>query len=142
MTHPIPPGTRDVLPDEMRELRALTERMRSAFEEAGYGEVWTPALEYEQVLRTGDDRAAGAGYRLFDEHGEVLALRSDMTIPIARVVATRYAGAEPPFRLTYFAHAYRAPARGAGELPGLLQGGIELIGVDAPAGEAEVVALV
>ena len=28
MTHPIPPGTRDVLPDEMRELRAITERMR------------------------------------------------------------------------------------------------------------------
>ena len=142
MIHPIPPGTRDVLPEEMRELRVLTERLRGAFEQAGYGEVWTPALEYEDVLRTGDDRSAGAGYRLFDEHGEVLALRSDMTIPIARLVATRLAEQEPPFRLSYFAHAYRAPARGAGELREFLQGGIELIGVDAPAGEAEVVALV
>ena len=51
MIHPIPPGTRDVLPTEMRELRALTERLRGAFEQAGYGEVWTPALEYEDVLR-------------------------------------------------------------------------------------------
>ena len=86
--HPIPPGTRDVLPDEMRELRAISSALRATFEGAGYGEVRTPALEYEEVLRRGDERAAGAGYRLFDEQGEVLALRSDMTIPIARVVAT------------------------------------------------------
>src|ERR671922_365881 len=107
MTHPIPPGTRDVLPDEMRELRRLTESLRGALERAGYGEVWTPALEYEDVLRRGDERAAGAGYRLFDEHGQVLVLRSDMTIPIARVVASRYDHAEPPYRLCYFGNAYR-----------------------------------
>jgi ATP phosphoribosyltransferase regulatory subunit len=141
MTHRIPPGTRDVLPDEMRELRALTDRLRAAFERGGYGEVWTPSLEYEEVLRRGDDRAAGAGYRLFDEHGEVLALRSDMTIPIARVVATRYGEAEPPFRMCYFGHAYRAVERGTGQLREFLQGGIELIGAPAPEGDAEVVAL-
>src|SRR5829696_5240065 len=104
--HPIPPGTRDVLPDEMRELRQLEDGMRGAFAEAGYGEVWTPALEYEEVLRKADERAADAGYRLFDEHGKVLALRSDMTIPIARVVASRLREQEPPFRLSCFAHAY------------------------------------
>ncbi len=140
MTHPIPQGTRDVLPDEMRELRALSDRMRGCFERDGYGEVWTPALEYEEVMRTGDDRAAGAGYRLFDETGQVLALRSDMTIPIARVVATRYASAEPPFRLCYFGHAYRAAERGAGQPREFLQGGIELIGVPGAAGDAEVLA--
>jgi ATP phosphoribosyltransferase regulatory subunit HisZ len=124
MIHPIPPGTRDVLPDEMRELRALSERLRGAFEGAGYSEVWTPALEYEDVLRTGDERSAGAGYRLFDEHGEVLALRSDTTIPIARVVASRLADAEPPFRLCYFGHAYRAAERGAGQPREFLQAGV------------------
>jgi ATP phosphoribosyltransferase regulatory subunit len=140
MTHPIPPGTRDVLPDELRELRALSERLRATFEGAGYGELWTPALEYEDVLRTGDERAAGAGYRLFDEHGQVLALRSDMTIPIARVVAGRYSEADPPLRFCYFAHAYRAAAPGVSSE--FLQGGVELIGVPAPEGDAEVVALV
>jgi ATP phosphoribosyltransferase regulatory subunit len=141
MTHPIPQGTRDVLPDEMRELRALSDRMRASFEQAGYGEVWTPALEYEEVLRTGDDRAAGAGYRLFDETGQVLALRSDMTIPIARMIATRYRDAEPPFRFCYFAHAYRAMDRGAGQPREFLQGGLELVGVPGAAGDAEVLAL-
>ncbi len=60
MNHPIPSGTRDVLPDEMRELRAIADAARRVFEEAGYGEISTPALEYEEVL----DRAGGeaSGY--------------------------------------------------------------------------------
>jgi ATP phosphoribosyltransferase regulatory subunit len=141
VTHQIPPGTRDVLPDEMRELRAISTRMRSAFEAAGYGEVHTPALEYEELLRRGEERAAGARYRTFDEQGDVLALRSDMTIPIARVVASRYGEAAPPLRFCYFAHAWRAVDRGVGEPREFLQGGLELIGVPGPEGEAEVLAL-
>jgi ATP phosphoribosyltransferase regulatory subunit len=141
MTHPIPPGTRDVLPEEMRELRALGDRMRAAFDDAGYGEVHTPALEYEDVLLRGDARAAGARYRTFDEQGAVLALRSDMTIPIARVVAGRYADAEPPLRFSYIARAWRATDRGVGEPREFLQAGIELIGVPGAEGEAEVVGL-
>jgi ATP phosphoribosyltransferase regulatory subunit len=137
----IPPGTRDVLPDEMRELRAISTRMRSVFEDAGYGEVHTPALEYEEVLRRGEEHAAGARYRTFDERGDVLALRSDLTIPIARVVGTRYADAEPPLRFCCFAHTWRAVERGAGEPREFLQGDLELIGVPGPEGDTEVVAL-
>ena len=141
MIHPIPPGTRDVLPDEMRELRALTARLREIYESAGFGEVRTPALEYEDVLRQGDERAASAPYRLFDEHGRVLVLRSDMTIPIARLVASRYREAEPPLRFSYFQHAYRAPDRGRTSAE-FLQGGVELIGASGPEGEVEVLTLV
>lgn len=141
MIHPIPPGTRDVLPDEMRELRAISRGLRRTFEGAGYGEVWTPSLEYEEVLRTGDANAAGAGFRTFDEQGHVLVLRSDMTIPVARVVATRYPEAEGPLRLCYFAHAYRAAERGTGQQREFLQGGIELVGVEGAEGEAEVIGL-
>jgi ATP phosphoribosyltransferase regulatory subunit len=142
MIHPVPSGTRDVLPDEMRELRALTQRLYSVWGEAGYGEVWTPTLEYEEVLQRGDTRAAGAGFRTFDDHGNVLALRSDMTIPIARLVANRYEHVEPPIRLCYFAHAYRMVKVRSGQPREFLQGGLELIGVPAPHGDAEVIALV
>jgi ATP phosphoribosyltransferase regulatory subunit len=140
MIHPIPPGTRDVLPDEMRELRVIAARLRELFEGAGYGEVRTPALEYEDVLRRGDERAASAPFRLFDDEGRVLVLRSDMTIPIARLVASRYADAEPPLKFCYFQHAYRAPERGRTSAE-FLQGGVELIGVPGAAGEVEVLAL-
>jgi ATP phosphoribosyltransferase regulatory subunit len=140
--HPLPTGTRDVLPDEARELRLLTDRVRGVFEASGYGEVQTPALEYEEVLRRGDDHAAGAAFRLFDDQGRVLVLRADGTIPIARLVANRYADAPLPLRLTYFAHAYRAVERGAAQAREFLQAGLELIGVAAPEGDAEVVAVV
>ncbi|HEX8065143.1 MAG TPA: ATP phosphoribosyltransferase regulatory subunit [Thermoleophilaceae bacterium] len=142
MIHPLPPGTRDVLPEEMRELRAITLSLSDAFGRAGYGEVWTPAIEYEDVLRLGDESAGGAAFRLFDERGHVLALRSDPTIPIARLVASRYEGVEDPLRLSYFAHAYRAVASGSGQSREFLQGGIELIGVPGAEGDAEVIALV
>src|SRR5919106_6416877 len=141
MSQSIPPGTRDVLPEEMRELREISSRMRETFEAAGYGEVHTPALEYEEVLRRGEEHAAGARYRTFDEQGDVLALGSDMTIPIARVVATRYRTVDPPLRFCYFARAWRATDRGVGEPREFLQGGLELIGVPGAEGEAEVVAL-
>ena len=136
--YPIPTGTRDILPDEMRELRQLSSALLDTFQRFGYGEVSTPTMEYEDVLVQGDERAAGASYRLFDEHGQVLALRSDMTIPIARLVATRFADAEPPFRFCYLSHAYRAVRPQRGQQREFLQAGIELIGADAPQGTVEV----
>jgi ATP phosphoribosyltransferase regulatory subunit len=138
MTFLIPPGTRDILPDEMRELRELSGALLRTFERFGYGEVWTPTMEYEDVLVQGDERAAGASYRLFDEHGQVLALRPDMTIPIGRLVATRYTHAEPPLRFCYVSHAYRAVRPQRGQQREFLQAGVELIGAEAPEGTGEV----
>ena len=135
----IPPGTRDVLPDEMRELRRLEAALSDAFERFGYGEVATPTIEYDEVLARGDDRGAPTAYRFFDESGELLAMRSDMTIPIARLAATRFAGAEPPFRLCYIARAYRAIRPQRGQMREFSQAGVELIGAEAPEGTAEVV---
>ncbi len=137
MVDRIPSGTRDVLPDEMRELRAMTDRIRGVFERAGYGEVYTPALEYEGTFVRAELTATRPAYRLFDEHGDVLVLRSDMTIPIARLVATRYARAKPPLRFCYLAHAYRGVRPAQGQSRELLQAGVELVGSAAPDGTAE-----
>jgi len=139
MIHPIPPGTRDVLPDEMRELRRLHLAMIEVFEDRGYGEVSTPAIEYDEVLARGDGRTAASAYRFFDERGDLLALRSDMTVPIARLVASRYAGAEMPLRLCYLANAFRAVRPQRGQMREFAQAGVELIGAPAPEGTAEVV---
>jgi ATP phosphoribosyltransferase regulatory subunit len=139
MIHPIPPGTRDILPDEMRELRRLHLALIEVFESRGYGEVSTPAIEYDEVLARGDGRTADSAYRFFDERGDLLALRSDMTIPIARLVASRYVSAEPPLRLCYLANAYRAVRPQRGQMREFAQAGVELIGMPAPQGTAEVV---
>ncbi|MEA2169563.1 MAG: phosphoribosyltransferase regulatory subunit [Solirubrobacteraceae bacterium] len=135
--HPIPSGTRDVLPDEMRELRAITAAIAAVFDDAGYGEVYTPALEHEETLRTGDDAAGRAAYRVFDASGQVMVLRSDMTIPLARVVATRYGDVEPPLRLCYLQRAYRAVRSHRGESREQLQAGLELHGAPGTPGTVE-----
>jgi ATP phosphoribosyltransferase regulatory subunit len=137
MIHPIPSGTRDVLPDETREVRAITDTLREVFERDGYGEVYTPTLEYEAVLARADMDEVSPAYRLFDESGNVLVLRSDMTVPMARVVATRYPNSEPPLRFFYLAHCYRGVRPQRGQPRELLQAGIELIGSPAPHGTAE-----
>ena len=136
MIHPIPSGTRDVLPDEMRELRAITETLRGVFETHGYGEVYTPAIEYENVSAVASGGELPA-YRVFDDHGEVLALRVDMTVPIARLVGTRYPTADPPLRFCYIAHAYRAVPRTAGRCASSSRPGSSWSARPGPAGTAE-----
>jgi ATP phosphoribosyltransferase regulatory subunit len=139
MIHPIPPGTRDVLPDEMRQLRTLKAALIDVFETRSFGEVATPTLEYDRVLSRGGGRAHGAAYRFFDEGGDLLALRAEMTVPIARLVATRYAGARPPHRFCYIAGAYRAVSPQRGEMREFLQAGVELIGAAGDDGTVEVI---
>jgi ATP phosphoribosyltransferase regulatory subunit len=139
MIHPIPPGTRDILPEEMRELRRLHLALVEVFENRDYGEVATPAIEYDEVLARGDGRTAASAYRFFDESGDLLALRSDMTVPIARLVASRYADAEPPLRFCYLANAFRAVRPQRGQMREFAQAGVELIGAPAPAGTVEIV---
>jgi ATP phosphoribosyltransferase regulatory subunit len=141
MTHPIPPGTRDILPAEMRELRTIETNLHDLFEARGYGEVSTPTIEFHDVLARGDARMMDSAYRFFDPEGDQLALRSDMTVPIARLAADRFADAEPPFRLHYIGSAYRAVRPQRGQMREFRQAGVELIGEDAPGGTAELVEL-
>ncbi len=136
MNYRIPSGTRDILPDEQRELRAIESALLRTFDDFGYGEVSTPAVEYEETLRAGGVGALPS-YRVLDDHGESLALRADMTVPIARVVATRYGTAEPPLRFCYIANAYRAVRPHRGQMREFLQAGIELVGAPGAQGTAE-----
>jgi len=138
MIHPIPPGTRDVLPDEMRELRRLKAALIEVFEARGYGEVATPAMEYDEVMARADGPARSS-YRFFDGSGELLTLRSDMTVPIARLVATRFATAEPPLRFSYLASGYRAVRPQRGQMREFVQAGVELIGASPEEGAVEVI---
>ena len=139
MRHPIPPGTRDILPDEMRELRELQATLTGVFESRGYGQVATPTLEYDEVLAQGEGRGGTAAYRFFDERGELLALRSDMTIPIARLAASRYPDAEPPLRFSYVGNAYRVVRPQRAQVRQFMHAGVELLGAGAPDGTAEVI---
>lgn len=138
---PIPTATRDVLPAEAGEIRFLEAAIRRVFAGFGYGEVMTPTLELEAAIETAGEQRFGRSFRLFDERGEVLMLRPEMTTPIARLVATRMADREPPFRLCYFANSFRPTKAQRGRQSEFFQAGLELVGSDSPAVDAEVLAV-
>lgn len=137
----LPAGSRDILPDEARALRAITAALAGVFEEAGYGEVITPTLEYADVLARGDIGEVKPGYRFNDEGGSWLALRSDMTVPLARVAATRFPSASGPLRFWYSQTAYRPIPALQGRSREAIQAGIELFGVAGTEGDREILTL-
>ena len=130
-----------MLPAEAAELRRLTDAIRGVFDTFGYGEVRTPTLELETVMETAGEQRFRRSFRLFDERGEVLMLRPEMTTPIARLAATKLADREPPFRLCYFANSFRPTAPQRGRRSEFRQAGLELIGEDSPAADAEALAV-
>lgn len=140
-TIPVPTGTRDVLPEEMAELREVCASALRTFTAAGYGEVATPALEFESSMQRGGASLLESAYRVADRDGQVLTLRFDSTVPIARLAATRYADDQPPLRFCYQQEVYRVVEPKRAQSRQFLQLGVELLGAEAPSGDAEVIEL-
>ena len=137
----IPEGMRDVLPPETQRLRAVEDGLRARFAAYGYGEVRTPWLEFADTLEAAEDDTLAAGYRLHDEQGHELMVRTDMTVPVARMAADRCDDEPLPLRFSYVAPCIRpwAPQRGQdGEFQ---QAGLELLGLDSAEADAECVVL-
>ncbi len=136
-----PRGFRDVLPQEAAERTAISEALARVFEAWGYGPVETPVAEELAVLEAGAGSLRGTAFRLFDSDGRLLALRPEMTVPIARLVASRLADARGPHRMRYLADVFREQASLRGQARQFTQAGVELIGASGPAADAEMVAL-
>lgn len=139
----LPAGVRDQTTEEVAVRRRLEGRLREVFARWGYAEVATPTLEYLDTFLQG--AGPGIGDRLLklvDSGGEVLALRPEMTVPLARFASTRLlpAGAGP-LRLAYVAPMFRGQERGSGQLREFTQAGVELIGDGSLRADVEVIAL-
>ena len=92
-----PNGFRDFMPKEARRRERLNCQIQSLFEERGYAPIETPTLEYMRVMDQGG-HVPGNPIKLFDAAGDLLAMRPDVTLQIARMCATRLADQEGPFR--------------------------------------------
>lgn len=139
----VPEGMRDLLPGEAQRRAALEGALREEFRRWGYREVVTPMLEFLETFLQG----AGAGiqdrmFKIVDSRGELLALRPEMTVPIARLAATRLlqAGVRP-LRVAYVAPVFRGQDAGQGRLREFTQAGVELLGDGSADADAEVIAL-
>lgn len=138
----LPSGVRDFLFEEARTRRWVENMLAGVFEEWGYREVITPTLEYLETVLTGTGTALHDEiYKLIDRQGRILALRPDMTTPVARLAATRLSGLGVPLRLYYRGSIFRFRPLQKGHPHEMQQAGIELIGVNNPAADAEVIAV-
>ncbi len=138
----IPYGTKDFLPREASRKRTVENALAGLFARWGYDEVVTPTFEYLETLTVGvSDDLAQSLFKFFDKNSAILALRPDMTTPIARVAATRFRDSVPPLRLFYLTNVFRQEQAQAGRQCEFYQAGVELLGAGGPAADAEIVAL-
>lgn len=140
MAQRTPRGFRDILPQEALARERITETVRACFSSHGYLPVETPILEDRSVIETAG-RIQDSPFQLFDKDDRLLMLRPDLTLPIARMVASRLDMHELPARLRYVAPVVREQGALRGQPRQFTQLGVELIGGEGTASEAEVVLL-
>lgn len=135
----LPAGVRDWLPQEFAYKREIEETIRRVFRSWSYTEVLTPTFEsYESLERGLGEKLMQQTFRFTDPLGAALALRTEMTTPIARVVSARLRNATLPLRLSYVAPAYRYEEPQLGRMREFTQAGTELIGSNDVTADAEV----
>ncbi|MQA29831.1 MAG: histidine--tRNA ligase [Luteitalea sp.] len=144
-----PSGTRDFLPDEIRRREHVVRIVREVYESHGFEPLETPAFENIEtllgkygeegnklifkILRRGEHEAGGEAD---------LALRYDLTVPLARVVA-QYQNDLPRFFKRYqIQPVWRADRPARGRFREFYQCDIDAIGSTSPVVEAELLAAV
>lgn len=138
----IPKGLRDILPTEAEERRQIEASLKGVFRQWGYGEVITPAFEYYKTLSSeSGELIQREMFKLFDETGDVLALRPELTTPIARLVAQRLRDSSFPLRFFYNQNVFRDEPSKRGQQREFSQAGVELIGIEEPRADAEVLTI-
>src|SRR5690625_2379993 len=132
-----PRGVRDLLPDEAVRKNRLEARIGDLFARWGYRPVVTPIFEFLETVQQSDGYELDERvYRFVDREGGLLALRPELTTPIARLVATRLQEAPKPLRLYSCGPVFRYDEPHAGRQREFTQMGVELIGAPGPAADA------
>ena len=137
----VPYGMRDHLPGEAARMRGLETKLVKLFSTWGYDEVSTPTIEYLDTLTLGGNALELHMFKLFDRGNETVALRHEMTTPIARLAASRLSEAPMPLKLSYCANVFRYEQAQTGRQCEFRQAGVELLGAGGAEADAEVIAL-
>lgn len=137
-----PEGTRDILFEDCTARRKVESKIKSLFESRGFSEVITPGIEFYDVFSS---EAHGIPqetmYKLVDSKGRLLALKPDLTMPIARLAATRLRDQVRPLRLFYSQNIYTITPALTGRSDEIPQIGVEIIGAGGKRTDLEVLVL-
>jgi len=136
-------GFRDYLPAEQIARAGMIETIKKGFELFGFEPLETPVLEYEDVL-AGKYGAEGEQlmYRFKDQGERDVAMRYDLTVPLARVVAQYQNELPRPFKRYQIAPVWRAENTQKGRYREFYQCDVDIIGANLGLPDAECIALV
>ena len=136
----IPEGTRDYTIEECFKRNKIIEKIKNIFRLWGYREVSTPTIEYFDNFNSKTKTLKEEEmYKFFDNRGHILVLRPDMTVPVARMVATKLKDLETPMKLSYCSSIFRVHESFLGGRNEYLDCGVELIGVKDKIGDLEII---
>jgi len=138
-------GTRDILPEERRAHRRVEETGRQIAERFGFEEIATPIFEFSDVFRRtlGDtsDVVTKEMYSFTDKGGDEVTLRPEGTAGVARMFISGGLAQNLPLKFFYQGPMFRYERPQKGRYRQFHQIGVELLGVDDPEGDIEVIAL-
>ncbi len=136
----VPDGVEDCLPAECYIKKNIEGALRKVFTLSGFDEIETPTYEHIDVFQSGvGSYIQESMIKFVDTNGRILVLRPDLTVPIARVAATKFDGKAQ--RLFYIQNSFAAAEPAIGKAGEFTQAGIELIGDGSDFADAEVIAL-
>ena len=138
-------GTHDLLPDEARRHRLVEDTAFAVARRYGYGEIATPIFEFTEVfartLGETSDVVTKEMYTFQDRSGDSLTLRPEGTAGVARAFISGGLAQALPLKLFYRGPMFRHERPQKGRLRQFHQVGVELLGVDSPLADVEVVAM-
>lgn len=138
----LPRGLKDISPTEAKELNQIKKKLLKSFGLWGYSQVQTPTFEYYEALASlSGELIEKEMFKLFDSDGELLALKPEMTTPIARMAAQKFTKSPLPLRFSYVSKVFRQELPRRGQMRQFTQGGVELIGESGPLADAEVICI-
>lgn len=139
----LPTGLTDALPEQAEAELGAVRRLMDVFRARGYRAVKPPLLEFEENLLTGPGAGLSAQvFRLMDPISQrMMGLRADITPQIARMAATRLSAEPRPLRVCYSGQVLRVKGDQLRPERQFTQVGIEILGSEAVAAEAEVLLL-
>ncbi|MBN2383275.1 histidine--tRNA ligase [bacterium] len=137
----LPKGMRDLGPDDMIVRNKVLACIRTVFERYGYLPLETPALEYWEVL-TGKygEEAERLVYNLTDHGGRRLGLRYDLTVPLARFVASQKQLLKP-FKRYQIQPVWRAEKPQKGRFREFSQCDVDVVGSASMLVDSELIAM-
>jgi histidyl-tRNA synthetase len=136
-------GTRDFYPEQMALRTWLYDMVRRVSESFGYQEWEAPILETIDLYaaKSGDELVNQQSFVFPDRGGDLITLRPELTPSLARMVAQRQNELAFPLRWWSFGPFWRYERPQRGRTREFFQWNIDLIGVDSPEADAELVAI-